>query len=231
MNTELKESIIKRKDSDHPICCNQYEVSMAKYNDLCDKVSSEALTVAEITAKFGEEYSEEAKMQLTKTQYDVGTLFECIPLTLKVDTLMKDIISEFSLKCIGNCFRNTEYRTNDIWNRDTASCFKTERDEYDSYVFMEHTEYIYNGKVNLTIKIHYEFSNGCCHKLLECEVNNNNVYWTQSNEPKTSMYSRDYDVYEKAEYFYMQRKLREKIEAFLAKNKVVEYDSSKGDSL
>lgn len=211
-----------KTNNEFPVCCNQYKLNHNKYIQLCEQSQEKAELCDKIRNDFGEEYISDAEREWREVANDRNALFTCLKLNEVMDSLMQEIIDEYSLEFIGNGSKECDGSKDlsHLWNHDNASCFKTKDKDHDSYIFLEHSECIYNGHYFMDFDIHYLFSNEVECKLLEFELRSHDDYFNFSDEPnRIGFVDLHYDTYEKAEYFYMQKRLKEKLEQFFEQHR------------
>ena len=218
-------NIIKSTAKEPPMCCNQRRLKEDEYKRLCDESREKAETCDKIRNDFGEEYTADAiyewrsvssERDLARMSMGVNDLF---------DEFMTDIIGEYGFEYVGNCRKGADggNDTSHLWNHDNASCFKAKAK--DAYILMEHSESIFNGHYFIDFDIHYVFSNEVECTLLEWELRNHEEYWSLSDEPnKNNCIHLKYNQYEKAEYYYLQKRLKEKLEEFLAEHDIIQWE-------
>jgi len=210
-----------KNNNKFPVCCNQSKLNYNKYKQLCEQSQEKAELCDKIRNDFGEEYTSDAKREWRKIAKDRDTVCTCLKLNKVMDSLMQEIIDEYSLEFIGNGSKECDGSQGlvHLWNHDNASCFKAKAK--DAYILMEHSENIFNGYYFIDFDIHYVFSNSVECALLEWDLRKHDDYFNFSDEPnRIGFVDLHYDVYEKAEYFYMQKKLKEKLEQFFEQHRL-----------
>lgn len=219
-------NIIKSTAKEPPVCCNQWKVKHDEYIRLRDESSEMAAICDKIRNDFGEEFTADAIYEWKSVSGERNLAYKALDVNDLFDEFMKDIICEYDFKYVGNCRKGAD-GGNDIshlWNHDNASCFKAKAK--DAYILMEHRSSIFNGHYFIDFNIHYVFSNEVECALLEWDLRNHGGQWRLSNEPNENncIIHLKYNQYEKAEYYYLQKRLKEKFEKFLAEHDIIQWE-------
>lgn len=218
-------NIIKSTAKEPPMCCNQLKLKEDECKRLCDASREKAEICDKILNDFGEEFLADAVYEWRSVSSERDLALKSVGVNGLFDEFMKDIICEYGFEYVGNCRKGADggKDTSHLWNHDNASCFKTKAK--DAYILMEHSESIFNGHYFIDFDIHYVFSNEVECALLEWELRNHEGYWRLSNEPnENNCIHLKYDQYEKAEYCYLQKRLKEKLEEFLADHDIIQWE-------
>lgn len=218
--------IIKSTTKEPPVCCNQCALKQDEYKRLCDASREKAEMCDNIRNDFGEEFTADAIREWKSVSSERDLALKCVGVNGLFDEFMKDIIGEYGFEYVGNCRKGADggNDTSHLWNHDNASCFKTKAK--DAYILMEHSESIFNGHYFIDFDIHYLFSNDVECSLLEWELRSHDEYWRLSNEPNNNNFVHHikYNQYEKAEYYWLQKQLKEKFEKFLAEHDIIQWE-------
>lgn len=217
--------IIKSTAKNPPVCCNQLKMKQVEYKRLCDESREKAAICDKIRNDFGEEFVEDAVYEWKSVCSERDLVCMAMDINDPFDEFMKDIIAEYGFEYVGNCRKGADggESISHLWNHDNASCFKAKAK--DAYILMEHRESIFNGHYFIDFDIHYVFSNEVECALLEWDLRNHGEHWTLSDEPNANNHIHlKYDPYEKAEYYYLQKRLKEKLEKFLAEHDVIQWE-------
>lgn len=218
-------NIIKSTAKEPSVCCNQWKVKHDEFIRLRDESCEKAAICDKIRNDFGDEFMEDAISEWKSVSSERDLAYKAMDVNGLFDEFMKDIIGEYGFEYVGNCRKGADggNDTTHLWNHDNASCFKAKAK--DAYILMEHRESIFNGHYFIDFDIHYVFSNEVECALLEWDLRNHEEYWRLSNEPnENNCIHLKYNQYEKAEYYYLQKRLKEKFEKFLAEHDIIQWE-------